>query len=94
MDNKSITPIKAMEFLRQYSRQGIPCNIKYLSLNESEGTTKGIVEENSVIITAGYRRNQSKKHNVLASFQRTETGEYRQFYFPLLTEMNGISIKP
>lgn len=94
MDKKSITPIKAMEFLREYSRQGIPCNIKFLSFNETDGNSKGIVEENSVILTAGYRRNQSKKHDLLASFQRTATGEYRQFYFPLLTEMNGISIKP
>lgn len=42
----------------------------------------------------GYRRNQSKKADVLASFMRMDTEERRQFYWPLLCELNGRKIKP
>lgn len=82
-----------MEIMRELSRQNIPCTIKFLSLNETEKTSKGIVEEKDIILTQGYRRNQSKKSGTLASFIRP-SGEYRQFYWPLLRELNGRKIKP
>lgn len=89
----SISPLKAMEILREYAIQNIPVNIKFLSLNETEEKSDGIVEEKNIILTQGYRRNQSKKSEVLASFIRPN-GEYRQFYWPLLCEINGTKIKP
>ena len=90
---KPVTPLRAMEILRELSRNGIQSNIKFLSLNETERTSKGIVEEKNIILTAGYRRNQSKKSGVLASFSRPN-GENRQFYWPLLCELNGRKIQP
>ena len=92
--NKPITPLKALEILREYSRQGIPASIKYLSHKEKDKTSKGIVEENGIFLCAGYRRNQSKKHDVLVSFLRINENERRQFYWPLLLEINGRTVKP
>lgn len=88
------TPLKAMEIMRELSRQNIPLTIKFFSLNETEKSSKGIVEEKNIILMQGYRRNQSKKAEILASFQRLDTGENRQFYWPLLCELNGRKIKP
>ncbi len=90
----TVTPLRAMEIMRDLSRQNIPFNMKFISLNESEKTSKGIVEEKNVILMQGYRRNQSKKVDVLASFMRMDTEERRQFYWPLLCELNGRKIKP
>ncbi len=92
--NKPITPLKALEILREYSRQGVPANIKYLSHNAKDKTSKGIVEEKQIFLCAGYRRNQSKKHDVLVSFLRINENERRQFYWPLLLEINGRTVKP
>lgn len=92
--NDTVTPLKAMEIMRELSRQNIPSTIKYISLNESEKTSKGIVEEKNILLTLGYRRNQSDKSNILASFVRLGSEENRQFYWPLLCELNGRKIKP
>ena len=91
---ETVTPLKAMEIMRELARQNIPCTIKYLSLNGTDRTSKGIVEEKNIILMQGYRRNQSKKAEILASFMRMDTGENRQFYWPLLCELNGRKIKP
>lgn len=93
MEN-TVTPLKAMEIMRELSRQNIPFTIKFFSLNHSEKTSKGIVEEKNIILMQGYRRNQSKKSEILASFMRMSTEENRQFYWPLLCELNGRKIKP
>ena len=83
-----------MEIIRDLARQNIPCTIKYISLNESEKSSKGIVEEKNILLRPGYRRNQSDKSNILASFVRLGSEENRQFYWPLLCELNGRKIKP
>lgn len=83
-----------MEIMRDLSRQNIPFSIKYISLNDSEKNSKGIVEEKNIVLMQGYRRNQSKKADILASFMRMDTEERRQFYWPLLCELNGRKIKP
>lgn len=90
----TITPLRAMQIMRELSGQNIPFTMKYLSLNLTDKSSKGIVEEKNVILMQGYRRNQSKKADVLASFMRMDTEERRQFYWPLLCELNGRKIKP
>ena len=80
--------------MRDLSRQNIPFSIKYISLNDSEKISKGIVEEKNILLMQGYRRNQSKKADILTSFMRMDTEERRQFYWPLLCELNGRKIKP
>lgn len=88
-----MTPLRALEVMREMTRQGVPFNIKYLSHSETEKISGGFKTEESIFLMQGYRRNQSKKHDVLVSFVRL-TGDRRQFYYPLLTEFNGIKIKP
>lgn len=90
----TVTPLRAMQIMRDLSRQNIPFSIKYISLNDSEKNSKGIVEEKNIVLMQGYRRNQSKKADILASFMRMDTEERRQFYWPLLCELNGRKIKP
>ena len=92
--NGTVTPLRAMEIMREFSRQNIPFTIKYISLNESEKSSKGIVEEKNILLRPGYRRNQSDKSNILASFVRLGSEENRQFYWPLLCVLNGRKIKP
>lgn len=91
---ETITPLRAMKIMRELSAQNIPFSMKFISLNASDKVSKGIVEENNIILMQGYRRNQSKKVDVLASFMRMDTDERRQFYWPLLVELNGRKIKP
>lgn len=83
-----------MEIMRELSRNNIPFSMKYISLNVTDQVSKGIVEEKNVILMQGYRRNQSKKVDVLASFMRMDNEERRQFYWPLLCELNGRKVKP
>lgn len=83
-----------MEIMRELSRQNIPFSMKYISLSVSEKQSRGIQEETNILLTQGYRRDQSKKADILASFQRLDTGENRQFYWPLLCELNGKKITP
>ncbi len=90
---RTMTPVRALEIMREMNRQGVPFNIKYLSFNETEKKSEGFKSEEKIFLAKGYRRNQSKKHDILVSFVRL-TGERRQFYYPLLTEFNGIKIKP
>ncbi|AZA93040.1 Uncharacterised protein [Chryseobacterium nakagawai] len=89
---KTITPVRALEIMREMSRQGIPFNFKYLSYNETEKKSDGFKSEEKIFLAQGYRRNQSNKHEVLVSFVRI-SGERRQFYYPLLIEFNGIKVK-
>jgi hypothetical protein len=91
--DRTMTPIAAVEIMREMTRQGVPFNIKFLSWNETEKKSYGFKSEEKIFLEKGYRRNQSKKHDVLVSFSRSN-GERRQFYYPLLTEFNGIKIKP
>ncbi|MEC5156651.1 hypothetical protein [Chryseobacterium sp. MP_3.2] len=93
MEN-TVTPLKGMQILRELSAQNIPSTIKFISLNDTDKVSKGIVEEKNIILMQGYRRNQSKKADILASFMRMGTEENRQFYWPLLCELNGRKIKP
>ena len=90
---RTMTPVRALEIMREMNRQGVPFNIKYLSFNETGKKSEGFKSEEKIFLAKGYRRNQSKKHDILVSFVRL-TGERRQFYYPLLTEFNGIKIKP
>jgi hypothetical protein len=90
---RTMTPAKALEIMREMNRQGVPFNIKYLSFNETEKKSEGFKSEEKIFLAKGYRRNQSKKYEVLVSFVRL-SGERRQFYYPLLIEFNGIKIKP
>lgn len=90
----TVSLMKAMEIMRQMSRDNVPFSISYCALNESSKSSEGIKIEKNIILQQGYRRNQSDKHDILVSFLRIETGERRQFHLPLLMSFNGIKIKP
>ncbi|MEI7486281.1 MAG: hypothetical protein WCJ72_02515 [Chryseobacterium sp.] len=90
----TITPIKAVEIMRELSRQCIPFSIKYLSYNETEKRSEGFKTEIDISLEKGYRRNQSKKHGILVSYSRLRTGERRQFYYPLVIQLNDIKVRP
>jgi len=94
MSEITITPIRAVEIMRELSRQCIPFSIKYLSCNETEKKSEGFKTEVEISLEKGYRRNQSKKHDVLISFSRIRTGERRQFYYPLVIQLNDIKVRP
>lgn len=94
MSEITITPIKALELMRELSRQCIPFSIKYLSYNETEKKSEGFKIESDISLERGYRRKQSKKNEVLVSFSRLRTGERRQFYYPLLMQLNDINVRP
>ena len=66
----------------------------YCAFNDTTKTSDGKKTETNVLLQSGYRRNQSKKFDILVSYIRTDTNERRQFYLPLLLELNGIKIKP
>lgn len=85
--------MKAMEIMRTYSRDNVPFSLTYYSLDETRNISQGVKTETNIILAAGYRRNQSDKSEVLASFLRMDTMERRQFYIPLILELNGIKIK-
>lgn len=86
--------MKAAEIMRAMSRDNVPFSIVYCALDTSRGISEGLKTEKNIILQKGYRRNQSDKSDVLVSFLRIDTGERRQFYLPLLLELNGVKIKP
>lgn len=83
-----------MAIMRQMSRDNVPFDIAFCTMNETEKKSAGLKTEKKVLLQTGYRRNQSKKNDILVSYLRADTGERRQFYLPLLMEFNGIKIKP
>lgn len=93
MPEKTISVLKALEIMRAFSRDNIPFSFAYYSLDETRKTSEGVKREEKVILMQGYRRNQSKKSEILASYIRIDTLERRQFYIPLIIELNGIKIK-
>lgn len=93
MAKQQLSSLKALEIMRQLSRDKVPFNMGYFSLNESEQSSDGYKCEERVILMPGYRRNQSNKSEILVSFLRVDTNERRQFYLPLLMMFNGIYIK-
>lgn len=92
MSVKSIKLMKAMEIMRALSRDNVPFSISYYSFNESKKISEGIKLEEKIILQSGYRRNQSKKSDILVSFLRLDSKERRQFYLPLLQSLNGIKV--
>lgn len=85
--------MRAMEIMRAFSRDNVPFSFAYYSFNDSEKNSQGIKREKNVLLAQGYRRNQSSKSEILASFLRLDTGERRQFYIPLILELNGMKVK-
>lgn len=85
--------MKALEIMRQLSRDKVPFSIAYCTLDETNKKSEGLKSEQNILLQTGYRRNQSDKSDILISFLRTDSGERRQFYLPLLMEFNGIKIK-
>lgn len=92
-EKKNISVLKAMEVMRTLSRDNVPFSFSFYSYDESRKSSDGLKRETNVLLAQGYRRNQSDKSEVLASFIRLDTGERRHFYIPLITELNGIKIK-
>lgn len=85
--------MKALEIMRTLSRDNVPFSFAYYSLDETRGISEGVKREENVILAQGYRRNQSDKSDILASYLRIKSNERRQFYIPLIIELNGIKIK-
>ncbi len=86
--------MKAVEIMRELSRQNIPFSISYLTMNETEQRSNGFKREENILLMAGYRRGQSHKAGLLLSFMRMDTEERRQCYLPLLMSFNGRKIVP
>lgn len=86
--------MKAAEIMRALSSENVPFDIAYCSLDMTAGKSFGLKKETNIILQKGYRRNQSDKSEVLVSFLRLDSGERRQFYLPLLMELNGVKIRP
>lgn len=92
-DQRTISVMKAIEIMRTLSRDNVPFSFSYYSMDETRGKSEGVKRENDVILAQGYRRDQSTKSEILASYLRMNSGERRQFYIPLMIELNGIKIK-
>lgn len=92
MKPRKLSTLKAAEAMRRMSANGQVFHVKYVGFNESTGKSSGIREEKNILLQKGYRRNQSKKADLLMSFYRADTMERRQFYLPLLLEVNGVKI--
>ncbi len=88
-------PIKikdAMQRMRELTQANIPFSIGFITYNESNQTSKGYKLVDKALLRPGYRKNQSKKSNVLIAYTDEAVAQPRHFYLPLLLMFNGHTI--
>lgn len=89
---KQINIYDALELMRRLSQENVPFSISFISCNRSLGKSNGLVKVKKVLLTKGYRDDQSEYAKSLISYENADTGEHKQFWFPLLLTLNDLKI--
>ena len=89
----TINLYEALKRMRTLTDLGIPFTFKFLSYNDTTGTSDGFKEVTNAQLRKGYRDDQSDKASILIGYVNQHDGN-RWFYLPLLIKFNGYTIKP
>ena len=84
---------EALKRMRKLTELGIPFTFKFLSYNDTTGTSEGFKEVTNAQLRKSYRNDQSNKASLLIGYVNQYDGN-RWFYLPLLIKFNGYTIKP
>ena len=83
----------ALSRMNELSNNSIPFSIEYYSCNISEGTSKGLLTYNNVVLRTGLSTNKGIKSRSLIGFTDLDTNTSKWFYLPLLMKFNKHTIK-
>lgn len=84
----ALTELQAIQRMRELTDNGIPFSFEFISCNESNATSKGLV----VVQKALLRINRMTAKDTSIAYTDLEHDEPRFFHLPLLTKFNGHAI--
>lgn len=80
---------EAIEKMRKLSAAGESFSFTFMSYNSSAGKSDGVVEVRHGILRARQSADYNKNAEYMESYIDLDTGEYRQFWQPLLMTFEG-----
>ena len=80
---------EAIEKMRKLSAAGESFSFTFMSYNSSAGKSDGVVEVRHGMLRARHSADYNKNAEYMESYIDLDTGEYRQFWQPLLMTFEG-----
>lgn len=80
---------EAIEKMRKLSAAGESFSFTFMSYNSSAGKSDGVVEVRHCMLRARQSADYNKNAEYMESYIDLDTGEYRQFWQPLLMTFEG-----
>lgn len=80
---------EAIEKMRKLSAAGESFSFTFMSYNSSAGKSNGVVEVRHGMLRARQSTDYNKNAEYMESYIDLDTGEYRQFWQPLLMTFEG-----
>lgn len=80
---------EAIEKMRKLSAAGESFSFTFMSYNSSTGKSDGVVEVRHGMLRARQSADYNKNAEYMESYIDLDTGEYRQFWQPLLMTFEG-----
>lgn len=80
---------EAIEKMRKLSAAGESFSFTFMSYNSSAGKSDGVVEVRHGMLRARQSADYNKNAEYMESYIDLDTGEYRQFWQPLLMTFEG-----
>ncbi len=84
----------ALKRMRELTQANVPFSIGFIPYNATKQEAKPYKVVKTVLLRKGYRKDKSKKANVLIAYTDELTNQSRQFYLPLLLMFNGHKVTP
>jgi len=85
----SVKLFDAIHEMRRLTHEGIPFSMTYMSFNETNGTSEGIIHVRSAKLRARERKDFNRNAEDQEAYLNLDTNEPRRFWHPLLMEFNG-----
>ncbi|KFF24757.1 hypothetical protein [Chryseobacterium vrystaatense] len=86
---EQINVYDALKLMRKLSAENFPFSFSFISCDRSKRSSEGLVVVEEAILTKGMPNSKSKYAKNLIAYQNLKTGEYRQFWVPLLMTVNN-----
>lgn len=80
---------EAIEKMRELSAAGESFSFTFMSYNSSAGKSDGVVEVRHGMLSTRQSTDYNKNAEYMESYIDLDTGEYRQFWQPLLMTFEG-----
>lgn len=83
----------ALKRMRELSKANVPFEFSFISCNQTEKKSKGLIHVNKASLRVGFTQEQSDKHDILIGYTDLSTGKNGWFYLPLLISFNKNEIQ-